>query len=168
MAKVRTARKAKDPRGDGPFVSAAFICEKVLSEDDVISAIRIVDRFEIPTPPARLSEGPVEDRPIVRLNGMIVVIIKSGAFQGECEVLLQCKTPSGSTGPIGRATGKLDGGPHGLNTRLPVAFPYDGPGVYWYDIEVNGQFLTSVPMELAVKESKGAPAPTKPKAKGKE
>ena len=38
-------------QADGPFVAAAFICERVLREvDGVLSAMRIIDRVTIKAP----------------------------------------------------------------------------------------------------------------------
>ncbi len=61
----------------GPFLQAAFICEKVLQEaDGVVSAIRIIDRFFIGPGPGQQAAAAM---PAVVMSHTLFVTFKSGS-----------------------------------------------------------------------------------------
>ena len=67
-----------------PFVQAAVICENVLQDKDgVISAIRIVDRFIVQTPPG----APPDARGAIQFK--VLLSLKSGAVKGKSKVVFQ-------------------------------------------------------------------------------
>ncbi len=154
MTKVATKTKKKRPTdlATAPLIAGAFFCERVLVEDQVMSAIRIVDTFNIDKLPDEQFDVPVSDRKMTKIDAAFITMIRSGGYAGSCDILILCRTPSGESGPVGLGKGKLEGGAHGLNLRLPVLFPYDGPGVYYYDVQVNERLMTSAPFILNVEE----------------
>lgn len=65
---------------DGPYLTAALLCEKVLQEkDETVSVIRMLDRITL-TVPASLSP---ETLPPLPLNLMLFLSFKSGSARKE-------------------------------------------------------------------------------------
>jgi hypothetical protein len=81
---------------NGPYLTAALLCEKVLQEKDgILSAIRIVDRI-IAT--AQGSQPP-EQMPPVPVNITALLMLKSGNIQGSHTIKIQPVAPSGFRSP---------------------------------------------------------------------
>ncbi len=36
----------------------------------------------------------------------------------------------------------------GVAIALPIAFPVQEPGVYWFDIQISGRSLTKIPLRV--------------------
>src|SRR5258706_6964275 len=86
MAKATSRSKKKA----GPYLSAALVCEKVLfEEDNVSSLIRVVDTIQLPHYP------PLDAGDSVKLPVVMLVMLKSGDFRGEKDLILRLVNPSG-------------------------------------------------------------------------
>jgi hypothetical protein len=69
------------PITDGPYLTAAFLCEKVLREaDGVLSAVRIVDRWNI--------NGPTETLTPAVIQASLVLMFKSGIYRGSAQLTI--------------------------------------------------------------------------------
>jgi hypothetical protein len=108
-----------------------------------MSAMRIVDKVTIPEEPPRGS--------LIGFNMTILVALKSGSRKGKCRILLKMRGPRNKTEIHGMTEGILEGGEHGLQIRIPVALRYEGPDLYWYDVYVDDEIRTSIPLRLVVK-----------------
>lgn len=127
--------KTSTPDELGPYLSAAFICEKVLREPDgVISAIRIIDRLTHAVP------GPDVMEPFhYRLS--LVIAFKSGEALGNYQVSIQPIKPDSNE--------KLPPAVYPVNFEMPadrgvgicadVQIVFDVPGLWWFDIYLSGQ-----------------------------
>lgn len=136
-----------------PLLVAAVFCEKVLQEaDGVLSAIRIVDKviFEPPkgAPPGFL--------PAVELTALIS--LKSGDASGKFNVQLVPHSPSGvsmrSPDPIPLV---LQGAEHGNNLIIKMVFPIKEEGLFWFDVVVDGDVLTKMPLTILRKQGEEQP-----------
>jgi len=119
----------------GPYLSAAFICEKVLREQDgVMSAIRIIDRL------TRAVPGPVVMEPFPYQFAM-VLSFKSGEALGTYQLSIQ---------PIKPGTNeKLPAAIYTVNFEMPadrgvamcadMQIVFDVPGLWWFDIYLSGE-----------------------------
>lgn len=83
---------------DGPFLTAALFCERVLEEKDgVTSIIRIVDRIVTQA----TGVDPPERMPPLQAMLTLVVSLKSGFAKGSYSVTIQGTTPTGrSLAPV--------------------------------------------------------------------
>jgi hypothetical protein len=130
----------------GPFLQMAVFCEKVLQEKDgVMSAIRIVDKFIIDMP-SEDTETPQTIIPKIDIN--IMIALKSGDFKGKKHLKIKPISPSGQelpgfTGPI-----LLEGGDHGAFVVVRYLFAGDQEGIYWFEVELDGEILTKMPMHI--------------------
>ena len=126
----------------GPYLAVAVFSEKVLREtDNVLSLIRIVDRWTI--------AGPTETMPESVIQTNLVVTMKSGMFRGPSQIVITPTTPSGVQMQAMRVPANFEGDDdRGVAVHFPLAFPVREPGIYWFDISVNGQAQTKVPMRV--------------------
>jgi hypothetical protein len=127
--------KTSTPDEFGPYLSAAFICEKVLREQDgVMSAIRIIDRL------TRAVPGPDVMEPFP-YQFALVLSFKSGEALGNYQVSIQ---------PIKPGTGeKLTPAVYTVNFEMPadrgvalcadMQIVFDVPDLWWFDIYLSGQ-----------------------------
>lgn len=133
----------------GPYLSAAFICEKVLVErDGVHSFIRVVDRFTIPI----FSNIPVGvNIPPPVIQGIICVGIKGGGLPtGKYTITVKGHKPDGA-GPLPDAIAQFffpGGEDNGVILPVPLALTAPAEGLYWFDVLFEGIQLTRIPMRV--------------------
>lgn len=130
------------------YVSAAFLCEKALQDKDgSLSAIRIVDTYFINIP----KDIPSDVIPALELT--LLVSLKKASLSPvpeSHEVSLRLHAPSGEFAPL--STTKFPfvlteiGSGHNLimNLRLPAK----EFGLFWFDVNVDGELVTRIPFKL--------------------
>jgi hypothetical protein len=144
-----------------PFLTAALICERVLHETDgVLTVVRIVDFFR--ATPTGIGTPPVS--PIVQFT--ILVALRSGDAEGPYVVLLKMRTPSGETKPLGEPVPiNLKGGNHAVTLILPINLVVQNPGLYWIDVMLDDERISSMSLMLQLMEGPESPPspPNSPK-----
>ncbi len=129
----------------GPYLTTATFCEQVLQETSgVLSLIRIVDRMII------TASGPdaPEEMPPAQLNWTLVVTLKSGDAHGSHPVKIVPQLPSGETMSPTTLSVHFEGDNKGQNLISRINMPLQMPGIYWFQIYVDDQLLTKVPIEV--------------------
>lgn len=127
---------------DGPHLNAAFICERILHEQDgVSSAIRLIDRLFMITGDDGVPLNPAH--PFT-----VFIAFKSGAARGNFTVALVMEKPSGEQVPLLEAPVLLEGEDRGANIVLQTMFEPDGQGIYWFDVVFEGDRLTRIPLRV--------------------
>jgi hypothetical protein len=131
--------------GSGPYLSAAFLCERVLQEaDSVLSAIRIVDRL---TQSAVGPDAP-EEMPPLSMQLFALVAFKSGSARGSMQVDLRPEDPSGrQLGTFGQ-TVHFEGEDRGVNMIVGFNFVAEIQGLYWFDVLLQGERVTRIPLRV--------------------
>ena len=130
----------------GPYLSAAFLCEKVLVEqNDIKSAIRIFDRT---THTVGAPDPPQEMEPF-EYEFILFIRFKSGDVRGPRQLRVTLIRPSGeSPTPMSQQIyfeGEEDRGVDIVaNMRIRVMMP----GVHWFVIELEGAAVTKVPWRV--------------------
>jgi len=133
------------PNGDGPFLNAALICDRVLQEQDgTLSAIRIIDRIMRLVPAADSTD---ELEPFQQ-QIWLLISFKSGAARGRFQVSLQIEKPSGERGDPIRLPVHFEGEDRGVNIVLPTIFQADQEGLYWFDVSFSGERITRMPLRV--------------------
>lgn len=141
----------------GPYLAAAFLCEKVLTEQDgVISAIRIVDRIYqsvtavgVPVP---------QTMPPLAVNLTALLSFKSGQARGRGTIRVTLEQPSGL--PAGlelRQPVFFEGEDRGVNVILNLGMQLAHEGLYWFHVFLDDRFVTKIPLRL-VYQPMAAPA----------
>lgn len=129
----------------GPFLTLATFCEQVIEDKSgVLSLIRVVDRMNITV------QGPTapEEMPPATLNWVLVLSMKSGEARGSHPIKIEPELPSGTRlSPISLSA-HFEGGNRGQNIITRLNMRLDMPGIYWFRIYVDDQFLTQIPIEV--------------------
>lgn len=119
----------------GPYLTAAFICERVLREQDgVISAIRIIDRLTHTVPGPDVME-PFPYRLALVLN------FKSGEALGNYQISIQPIKPETNEKmpPVTYPVNFEPPGDRGVGICADMQIVFDVAGLWWFDIYLSGQ-----------------------------
>ena len=132
----------------GPYLNAAFLCEKVLEQKDgVLSVIRIIDRFTYKYTVS--SENPSTDVRTFKATFAFVLILKSGENPGVTNIKIVPKKPDNSTLPPIAQTIHLDTPNNkGHNLVINSNFTFDQRGVWWFEVFINDMPRTKIPLEV--------------------
>ena len=135
------------PITGGPYLSAAFFCERVLRENDgVLSVIRMVDKWTI--------NGNTEAMPPTIIQAFLVVLFKSGIHRGTGQVAVTPISPSNMRmQPISMPIVFGGDDDAGSGIVIPLGFPVQEDGPYWFEVSLSGQglppqVLTCIPMRV--------------------
>jgi len=150
------------PITSGPYLVAAFFCEKILREQDgVLSAIRIVDRWTV--------NGPTEMMPPTVIQAFIRVLLKSGIYRGNAQLAITPISPSNTRmQPIVFPLYFEADDDRGTGIVLPLGFPVQESDVYWFEVALAKQSLppevvTCIPMRVVyLRLGTATPAPPTP------
>lgn len=130
----------------GPFLSAAVLCEKVLIEQDGIkSAIRIIDRV---TRTVVGPEPPIEMEPW-DYDVTLLLKLKSGWARGVYPIRVEIAKPSGErTTPVTDSVlfeGEED---RGVDIVGNMRIRFTQTGIYWIYIYLSDELLTQLPFRV--------------------
>lgn len=129
----------------GPYLVAALLCEKVLQEkDETISVIRIIDRITLTVS----ALGSPETIPSTTINLSALISLKSGSAKGRGTVKLRVETPSGLKLPDQLLPVLFEGDDRGVNLIIAFNMVIDQEGVYWFDILLDEQLFTRIPLRI--------------------
>jgi hypothetical protein len=130
---------------NGPYLNAAVICEKVLQEkDETISIIRVVDRVTVTS---AASSSP-ENMQSISLNLNAFLSFRSGTAKGRNTIKWVMEEPSGIRGPEQLLPALFEGEDRGANFILSLPLTVNQEGVYWFDIFLEDQLLTRIPLRI--------------------
>jgi len=136
---------------EGPYVSVAAICEKVLSEKDgLVSCIRFVDILNL-----NIHKEKPEEPTGVRFAVNAFIAFKSGSFVGTKQCVLRLVTPSGKTGKLSAGAPKgypviFKGEGQGYNLILTIEIPASENGLYWFDVMLDDEVYTRIPLRINI------------------
>lgn len=139
----------EDARKDwgGPYVAAAFLCEKVLNElDNVPSYVRVLDRVTV-TPPVG-STQPAGSMPSFPFQCTLVVSFKSGRAKGRHDVAIQVEGPSGLREDEVVYPMLFEGEDRGVALNLQVNLILTHEGIHWFDVTIDQRLVTRVPLRV--------------------
>ena len=128
----------------GPYLITAAFCENVIEDKTgVLSLIRIVDRvtvnavgYDVPT-----------DMPPNDFRCKLVITLKSGKVRGTHTIRVTPHLPSGEVKPPIETAVFLEGENKGCNLVADMQIRLERPGVQWYQIHFDDEFLTQIPLE---------------------
>lgn len=129
----------------GPFVAAAFFCEKILEDKDgSLSAIRIVDRV------TQTATGPAapEEMPPLPIQLWALITLRSGKARGRRTIGIRPENPSGQQTELMVLPIHFEGEERGQNFRTQIGFVAETEGLYWFDVLLDDQLLTRIPLRV--------------------
>ena len=124
------------------YLQMAVFCEKMLREaDGVISVIRIVDRFTV--------NGATPEMPPQVLQFMIIVSFKSGFMRGKQTIAIRPVSPSKEDLPAMEFPVLFEGDDdRGMALAFPVQWVPPEEGLYWWNVYLNQELVTSMPLRV--------------------
>lgn len=131
---------------EGPYLSAAILCEKVLVEQDgVKSVVRIIDRVIRqaigPNPPQEMEPFDYEATLLIRF--------KSGRARGTYPLEIQLIKPSSESAMPLKQTILFEGEEdRGMDIVANMKIKFDLAGIYWFNIVLNDVCLTRIPFRV--------------------
>jgi hypothetical protein len=134
-----------------PLVSAAFLCERILTEkDNAQTFVRVVDVL--------IARVPDEKKAPVRFDIWLAVILKSGEAKGKFNLELRMSDPNGNVTDISDDIPVvLNGAEHGINVNILNIFNLSTEGLYWIDVLIDGEALTRVPFRMRLERTERPP-----------
>jgi hypothetical protein len=130
----------------GPFLTAAFFCEKLLQENDgVKSAIRIVDRVIMqaqgPEPP--------NEMPKFTFQTNLFLQFKSGAARGSMQLEIRMVKPSVDAKTVFKNTVYFEGeDDRGNDVVCFLNIGLDQAGLYWFYVSLDDITITRIPLRV--------------------
>lgn len=152
------------PFEQGPYLSAAFLCEKVLVEGDgVKSAIRIIDRV---THSPAVSDPHEEMKPF-NYKLTLLIKLKSGWARGSYPLEIRLVKPSAEVATPMQQMLNFEGEEdRGVDIVAEIAVRLDMVGIYWFKVYLNDIPLTQIPFRVIymprvrqIRGSSGGPPP---------
>jgi hypothetical protein len=139
--------------GEGPYVTMASLCERILIErDGTYSAIRIVDRV-IHTVRGTNPAGQMDPFPFQ----LQMLILKAGAAVGRATLEIQTRLPSGLTAEKSLSTIHFGGEERGPSVPVTLNLTLEYEGLYWFEVMVDGRLLTKVPLRVEYRPAMANP-----------
>ncbi len=127
----------------GPYIQAACFCDLVIQESSgVLSLIRVIDTL---TRRHVAPDAPESMPPFVHTFWM-VIMLKSGNAMGRHELRIVPELPSGATEQPLSIPVHLDGGHTGHNVVMQTSFQFALEGLYWFNVDFDGERLTRIPL----------------------
>lgn len=130
-----------DQSGMGPWLQMAVICHTALSESNgQLSIIRMFDRMVLP------GTSPEMQPQVIQIT--LVIAFKAGDLFGNHKIGITPYTPNQQALPPMEFPVLFEGQERGVNLILPIGFPVSEDGLYWFDVAVNGQRYTRIPLRI--------------------
>jgi hypothetical protein len=129
----------------GPYIQIAVLCEKVLQENTGhMSLIRITDQLQI--------AGVNKDMQPMPVMLYAVVAFKAGFAHGKFRVKIVGTTPSKTEFVASEQATYFEGEDRGVNVVFVLNMVLPEEGVFWFDVLLEGTFVTRVPLRITYQQ----------------
>lgn len=134
------------PFEHGPYLLAAFLCEKVLEErDGVKSAIRIIDRVTR----TAIGPSPPETMEPFDYDTTLLIKLKSGWARGPFALQVRLAKPSGESAAPLQQTVYFEGEEdRGIDVVVNMRIKFEMTGIYWFQVYLREVCLTQIPLRV--------------------
>ena len=130
-----------EPLISGPHVQIATLCDMVVEDKTgAICVIRAIDRFTV--------VGNTAEMQPAQIKTTMALCLKPDMAQHKASLKIQPVSPSGEQLPPGEMSILFEGRERGVQLILPMQLMLKEEGLYWFDILVDGQRLTRIPLRL--------------------
>jgi hypothetical protein len=137
-----------------PWVQVAAFVNVAMNEGPPgawISLIRILDRW--------FFNGVTPEMPPSILQTTLVIMLKADNMRGPATVKVRPISPSKQELPSIEIPILFEGEERGVNIILPVVMQIQEAGLYWFDVLVDDQLFTRVPLRVVYQRAPGMPSP---------
>jgi hypothetical protein len=131
-----------DIRAPRPWVLVAAFCQNAIIEANTgsVSVIKITDSVGFAGMTPEMRPQP--------LQLTMVIILKSDEMRGQYHVRIRCTSPQGQVTTGQEILFVFEGGARGVQTVMPMALIATEPGLYWFDVMIEDDILTRVPLTV--------------------
>jgi hypothetical protein len=95
-------------------------------------------------------QGVVEGASLAVYQLALVIMLKAGHAQGTYGIAIRSRGPSGQDLGTIQAPVLFEGNDRGVNLVMQFPFQPVEEGLYWFDVSVEGQHLTRIPLRAIV------------------
>jgi|ERR1700693_745384 len=125
-----------------PYVQVAAICQVALQEaNNFLSIIRIIDRVPLQGFTPEMQPQPLH-------NFMLAIVLKSGGMRMKCQITVKIETPTAQKATLFESSALFEGEDRGIQIVAPVAYIAKEEGLYWFEISVEEDVLTKIPLRV--------------------
>jgi len=125
-----------------PYVQVAAICQSPIQETNgLFSVFRIMDRV-----PIQGFTDEMQPQPLHMFT--MVVILKAGEMSGKYTIKIVPVTPSGKQLPPLSVTALFERDERGFIYCAPLGLIAEEEGLYWFDIMLEQEVLTRIPLRV--------------------
>lgn len=130
-----------DIRAPRPWVQVAAICHTALLENTgQMSVIRITDRIAVAGVTPQMQAQPIQLT--------MAISIKSGEMHGQYNIRIRVTSPQGQETMGQEIMFLFEGGDRGVQSVIPIAMVITETGTYWFDVLLEEEVLTRVPLTV--------------------
>ncbi len=133
-----------------PWVQVAAFVNVAMQEGppgNWLSLIRILDRW--------FFNGTTPEMPPSMLQTTLVVMMKSDNMRGSATVKIRPISPTKKELPSIESPILFEGEERGVNIVLPVVMQVQESGLYWFDVLVDDQIFTRIPLRVVYQRAAG-------------
>lgn len=146
--------------GDGPYLTAAIFCERVIEEKDkILTLVRIMDAVQITLAPGAPADFPNDkDRIPVLFDSLIA--LKAGKSSGDHTVRIDMISPSGKRSESEKRTLTLpseENGAANLITHHTISIMQGG--LFYFEVFVDDTLATRIPFRIDVLRAEADQSP---------
>jgi hypothetical protein len=124
-----------------PHLQVATFCEKILEEKDgALTLVRMIDRLTHHGQEAEMQPFP--------FSLALAVVFKSGFMRGRATITVCPVSPTGKVLPALTHQVHFEGDERGAGLALHLTFVFEEEGLYWFDVRLNEELVTRVPMRI--------------------
>ncbi len=149
------ARKKQTKKMGGPFLAAAFFCEKIIEDklDGALTAVRITDQVNVWLAPSAPPDVPSKKRRIpVTATGL--VSFKTGGSPGTHTIRIVIVSPSGKKHVALEQSLPFTPLPHGgANLRFESVMNVSTGGLFLFHVYLDGKRAASMPLQITIQRS---------------
>ena len=149
---------------DGPYLTAVFICEKIMQEkDDVLSVIRMMDTMILQLPEGAPDDLPSEQNRIPVTFDLLVCLKTGKAPPAPHTLRIEMTSPSTKTSSQTFPFHPTPGEHGGANLILRQTIAIKHGGLFYFDFFVDDNWMTRLPFRIDVKRpepQQSSPTPT--------
>lgn len=132
---------AEEIRAPRPWVQIATICHTALLETTgQLSVIRVTDRIAV--------AGLTQEMQAQPLQLTFAILLRSGEMRGQYNVKIRVTSPQGQETMGQEIMFLFEGGDRGVQVILPLAMMATEAGTYWFDVLVEDDILTRIPLTV--------------------
>lgn len=130
----------------GPWLAMAVLCEKVIeSKTGVLSVINVIDRIVISPGGPQVPE----QMPTIPIQATAAIMFKSGFATTQYTMRMTLSKPSSEEEELVASCPMLfEGSDRGVNLILNLRFDAKEQGLYWFNVYLEDQRFTRVPLRL--------------------